>query len=102
VTRMYIDPPNPERCTKTITLRDGSEARCGRRVCDFGTRRCWQHPHREDVSHEDLAELRRVFAGGKDAEPEHFWLVVRVLDEVERRRRDAANPEPQRRRGAKS
>lgn len=85
--RVYVDPLDAERCTKNIVLRDGSGARCGRRVCDYGTRRCWQHPHREDVSEDQLRELRLVFAEGKDIEPEHFWYVVRVLDEVERRRR---------------
>lgn len=85
--RVYVDPPDAERCTAGIRLRDGSEARCGRRINDYGTRRCWQHPHREDVTDEILDELRRVFVDGKDIEPEHFWYVRRVLDEVERRRR---------------
>jgi hypothetical protein len=39
----YVDPPDDERCTANITLRDGSQARCGRRR-RANTERCWQHP----------------------------------------------------------
>lgn len=82
--RAYVDPTRAERCTFDITLKDGSGARCGRRASKDG--RCWQHPHR-DLDAREMTELRAVFFDGKDCEPEHFWKVCRLIDEVERRRK---------------
>lgn len=47
--RRFIDAPNPERCAATVTLRDSTTARCGRRATHG--RYCWQH---------DIGEAKRL------------------------------------------
>lgn len=41
--KRYTDPPERERCTAQITLRDGSTARCGRKKAKRDESYCWQH-----------------------------------------------------------
>lgn len=40
--RAFTAPPESERCTGNVTLRDGSGASCMHRRVS-GTDRCWQH-----------------------------------------------------------
>ncbi len=44
---------------------------------------------KNDLSNDRIKNLRDVFNNGADIEPEHFWYVVRLLDEVERTRKES-------------
>lgn len=58
--RRFIDAPTEQRCVWTITLRDGSEAQCGRRKTNGDL--CTQHAKME-------ARWSCAYCGGNDEQP---------------------------------